>query len=148
MTNFKVVSIFFQQPSTECPVISAMPSSSIDLRTQSISVPSSGYVWPSGSRAQASTVPCSLSVRPQMDMNMAKLEEARLVLQAMDCRTTWKDDDGDTWVRETEWRDIFPFILFFHVQNDCRSASLSSVPCFDISLLKIKWWAKYQDFNE
>lgn len=96
MTNFKVVSIFFQQPSTECPVISAMPSSSIDLRTQSISVPSSGYVWPSGSRAQASTVPCSLSVRPQMDMNMAKLEEARLVLQAMDCRTTWKDDDGDT----------------------------------------------------
>ncbi|XP_017326549.1 NF-kappa-B inhibitor delta isoform X2 [Ictalurus punctatus] len=83
-------------PSTECPVISAMPSSSIDLRTQSISVPSSGYVWPSGSRAQASTVPCSLSVRPQMDMNMAKLEEARLVLQAMDCRTTWKDDDGDT----------------------------------------------------
>lgn len=89
-----------------------MPSSSIDLRTQSISVPSSGYVWPSGSRAQASTVPCSLSVRPQMDMNMAKLEEARLVLQAMDCRTTWKDDDGDTWVRETEWRDIFPFYYF------------------------------------
>ncbi|KAB5587161.1 hypothetical protein PHYPO_G00009700 [Pangasianodon hypophthalmus] len=87
----------FVRPSTECPVTSAMPSASADLRTQGISVPSSGYLWSSGSRGQASTGPCSLSVRPQMDMDMAKLGEARHFLQGMDySRTTWKDDDGDT----------------------------------------------------
>ncbi|XP_060776404.1 NF-kappa-B inhibitor delta [Neoarius graeffei] len=88
---------FQQQPSSECPVpsASAMPSASADLRTPSINVPSTGYLWNPGPRAQASTGPCSVSVRPQMDM--AKLDEARLFLQAMDYnRTTWKDDDGDT----------------------------------------------------
>lgn len=84
-----------QQLNSECPVTSAMPSASPDPRTQGVSVPSSGYLWSSGPRAQASTGPCSLSVRPQMDM--AKLDEARRFLQAMDYnRTTWKDDDGDT----------------------------------------------------
>ncbi|XP_027016450.2 NF-kappa-B inhibitor delta isoform X1 [Tachysurus fulvidraco] len=82
------------QPRTECPVTAAMPGSSADHRTQGLSVPSSGYLWSSGPRA--STGPC-MSVRPQMDMDMAKLEEARLFLQAMDYnRTIWKDDDGDT----------------------------------------------------
>ncbi|TSL40946.1 NF-kappa-B inhibitor delta [Bagarius yarrelli] len=78
-----------QQLGTECLMTSTMPDASADLRTQGISVPSSGYLWPSGS-----TGACSLSVRPQMDM--AKLEQARLVLQANYNRTTWKDDDGDT----------------------------------------------------
>lgn len=82
-----------QQLNSECPVTSAMPSASPDPRA--VIVPSSGYLWSSGPRAQASTGTCSLSARPQM--NMPKLEEARLFMQAMDYnRTTWKDDDGDT----------------------------------------------------
>ncbi|KAF5899965.1 NF-kappa-B inhibitor delta-like, partial [Clarias magur] len=76
----------FQPSSTECPITQAI--SSADLRTQGISASSSGYLWPPGTRTP---------VRPQMDMDMGKLEEARRFLQAMDySRTTWKDDDGDT----------------------------------------------------
>ncbi|XP_058248610.1 NF-kappa-B inhibitor delta isoform X2 [Hemibagrus wyckioides] len=75
------------QPSTECPVTSGMPSASTDLRTQGIG---SGFLWTSGPRAQASTGPC-------LDMDMVKLDEARILLQTMDYnRTMWKDDDGDT----------------------------------------------------
>ncbi|KAF7708164.1 NF-kappa-B inhibitor delta isoform X2 [Silurus meridionalis] len=84
-------------PSTECSVTSGMSIASDDLSAQGMSVPSSSYVWPPGTRLQESVGPCGLSVRPQMNMDMALLDKARLSLQTMDyTRTTWKDDDGDT----------------------------------------------------
>ncbi|KAG1947604.1 NF-kappa-B inhibitor delta [Pimephales promelas] len=76
---------------TECPVTAA----GTDL-TGTVPVQSSGLCWPSDSRAEDHTSQYVLpEFRPQMDM--VKLQEARVFLQNMDySRTTWQDDDGDT----------------------------------------------------
>ncbi|CAM4700547.1 unnamed protein product [Leuciscus chuanchicus] len=76
---------------TECPVTAA----GTDM-TGTVPVQSSGMCWPSESRAEDHTSQFVLQeFRPQMDM--AKLQEARVFLQNMDySRTTWQDDDGDT----------------------------------------------------
>ncbi|XP_051576262.1 NF-kappa-B inhibitor delta-like isoform X1 [Myxocyprinus asiaticus] len=64
--------------------------------TPSVPVQSSGYCWPSVSSVEDHASPYVLQeFRPQMDM--VKLQEARVILQNMDySRTTWQDDDGDT----------------------------------------------------
>lgn len=82
---------FFLQSITECPVTAA----GTDL-TGTVPVQSSGLCWPSESRAEDHTSQYVLQdFRPQMDM--VKLQEARVFLQNMDySRTTWQDDDGDT----------------------------------------------------
>ncbi|KAK9961219.1 hypothetical protein ABG768_009018 [Culter alburnus] len=76
---------------TECPVTAA----GTDM-TGTVPVQSSGLCWPSESRAEDHTSQYVLQdFRPQMDM--VKLQEARVFLQNMDySRTTWQDDDGDT----------------------------------------------------
>ncbi|XP_073703497.1 NF-kappa-B inhibitor delta [Garra rufa] len=80
-----------QYPITECPVTAA----GTDM-TGTVPIQSSGLCWPSESRAEDHTSSYLLQeFRPQMDM--VKLQEARLFLQNMDySRTTWQDDDGDT----------------------------------------------------
>ncbi|KAF4103231.1 NF-kappa-B inhibitor delta isoform X1 [Onychostoma macrolepis] len=76
---------------TECPVTAA----GTDM-TGTVPIQTSGLCWPSESRAEDHTSPYLLQeFRPQMDM--VKLQEARVFLQNMDySRTTWQDDDGDT----------------------------------------------------
>ncbi|XP_018953695.1 NF-kappa-B inhibitor delta-like isoform X1 [Cyprinus carpio] len=76
---------------TECPVTAA----GTDM-TGAVSIQSPGLCWPSESRAEDHTSPYLLQeFRSQMDM--VKLQEARVFLQNMDySRTTWQDDDGDT----------------------------------------------------
>ncbi|XP_052433994.1 NF-kappa-B inhibitor delta isoform X1 [Carassius gibelio] len=76
---------------TECPVTAA----GTDM-TGTVPIQTSGLCWPSESRAADHTSPYLLQeFRPQMDM--VKLQEARVFLQNMDySRTTWQDDDGDT----------------------------------------------------
>ncbi|KAK2903081.1 hypothetical protein Q8A67_007794 [Cirrhinus molitorella] len=80
-----------QYPITECPVTAA----GTDM-TGTVPIQSSGLCWPSESRAEDHTSPYLLQeFRPQMDIG--KLQEARVFLQNMDySRTTWQDDDGDT----------------------------------------------------
>ncbi|XP_050988192.1 NF-kappa-B inhibitor delta isoform X2 [Labeo rohita] len=74
---------------TECPVTAAGTG-----MTGTVPVPSSSLCWASESRAEDHTSQY-LEFRPQMDM--MKLQEARVFLQNMDySRTTWQDDDGDT----------------------------------------------------
>ncbi|XP_066540208.1 NF-kappa-B inhibitor delta [Hoplias malabaricus] len=73
--------------SVECPVTATL--------NDVTAVQSSCYSWPSGPRSQASVGPCNIPFRSQMDIT--KLEGARVLLQGMDySRTTWQDDDGDT----------------------------------------------------
>ncbi|XP_056331114.1 NF-kappa-B inhibitor delta [Danio aesculapii] len=76
---------------TECPVTAAVT----DL-TGTVPVQSSGLCWPSESRVEDHLSPYGLQAfRSQMDM--VKLQEARVFLQSMDySSTTWQDDDGDT----------------------------------------------------
>ncbi|XP_043116953.1 NF-kappa-B inhibitor delta isoform X2 [Puntigrus tetrazona] len=76
---------------TECPVTAV----GTDM-TGTVPIQTSGLCWPSESRAEDHTSPYPLQeFRPQMDM--VKLQEARVYLQTMDySRTTWQDDDGDT----------------------------------------------------
>ncbi|KAI4899046.1 hypothetical protein NFI96_014678 [Prochilodus magdalenae] len=77
------------QSGAECPVTAALSDAS------AVTIQSPCYTWSSGCRPQGPAGHLSHSFRTQMDM--AKLEEARVCLLTMDYSgTTWQDDDGDT----------------------------------------------------
>ncbi|XP_072535125.1 NF-kappa-B inhibitor delta [Salminus brasiliensis] len=76
-------------PVADCPVTAALAEASAATSQ------SACYSWSTEHRAQDPAATCSLQYKLQLDM--AKLEEARRFLQGMDySRTTWQDDDGDT----------------------------------------------------
>lgn len=73
---------------TECPVTEAVSS-----LVPSGPLQTAVFSWSSG--ALGPTEPVQQVFSGQMDVS--KLEEARMFLRGMDySRTTWQDDDGDT----------------------------------------------------